>query len=356
MRQAKILFIDRDGTLINEPDDEQVDRWEKLQLCDAVIPSLLALQNAGFTLVMVSNQDGLGTPRFPESTFWPIQNSLLALLASQGVQFEGVYICPHMPDAGCDCRKPRVGLVLDYLNKQIIDRQNSFVIGDRDTDLEFARNLGIQGLRIGSDTTPNWHAITKQLINRDRMAEVERITNETQIRVAVNLDAADLVAVNTGIGFFDHMLEQVARHGGFALSLTVKGDLQVDDHHTVEDTALALGDALRQALGDKRGIGRYGFVLPMDESLAQAAIDLSGRSVCQFEACFERDTVGSFSTELVSHFFQSLAQSLPAAIHLTVRGDNTHHMVEACFKALGRCLRAAITKVDSTLPTTKGIL
>jgi imidazoleglycerol-phosphate dehydratase / histidinol-phosphatase len=358
MSAKKVLFIDRDGTLIEEPPDEQIDSLPKLRLVADVIPALLKLRDAGYTLVMVSNQDGLGTASFPEPTFREPQEYLLELLASQGIRFEATFICPHFAKDGCSCRKPKTGLLEGYLRDNTIDMAGSYVIGDRETDSELARNLGIQGVRVqgkrGAGST--WPQIAAQLTMNRRTAAVNRKTKETAIEVKVDLDSESPIKVSTGIGFFDHMLEQIAKHGGFSLQLDCKGDLHIDEHHTVEDCALALGQALKSALGDKRGIHRYGFLLPMDEALAQVAIDLSGRAYFVFEGKFGRDSVGELPTELVPHFFRSLADTLGAAINIKVSGDNTHHMIEACFKGTGRALRQAFRITDAELPSTKGVL
>jgi imidazoleglycerol-phosphate dehydratase / histidinol-phosphatase len=351
----KVLFIDRDGTLIVEPADQQIDSLAKLELIEGVIPALLRLRDAGFTFVMVSNQDGRGTPSFPEDTFQQPHQFLQRLLASQGIHFEAEFICPHFAKDNCDCRKPKLGLLRDYLNEPI-DRAHSYVIGDRDTDIELARNIGIEGLRIGGSSPETWATIADRLTRVERRAHTRRKTKETEIDIVVNLDRESPLHVATGLGFFDHMLEQIAKHGGFSLELTCKGDLHIDEHHTVEDCALALGQALKAALGDKRGIHRYGFLLPMDEALAQIAIDLSGRPYFVFEGKFGRDTVGQLPTELVPHFFRSLAETLGAAINIKVEGDNTHHMIEACFKGVGRTLRQAFRITDKELPSTKGAL
>jgi imidazoleglycerol-phosphate dehydratase/histidinol-phosphatase len=354
----RVLFIDRDGTIIEEPADEQVDSLRKLRLLPGVIPALLELRRAGYRLVLVSNQDGLGTQSFPEPDFREPQDFLRTLLASQGIEFDAEFFCPHLPADDCSCRKPRTGLLTGFLAARELDRKRSFVIGDRETDMQLAANLGIEGLRVRANGAAGetWEAIARRLCRPDRRARVERRTKETDIVVAVSLDRTAPVALSTGIGFFDHMLEQVARHGGFSLELSCRGDLEVDEHHTVEDCALALGQALREALGDKRGIGRYGFLLAMDEAQAQVAIDLSGRPYAVFEGRFGREAVGGLPTELVPHFFRSLADSLGAAIHVQVRGENTHHMVEACFKGVGRALRQALRIEGTELPSSKGVL
>jgi len=355
VKKRRILFIDRDGTLIIEPEDQQIDSLEKLELIPGVIPALLELQKAGYELVMVSNQDGLGTDSYPQQDFEVPQQKLLRLLESQGVHFSAVHIDPHFEHENAPTRKPGIGMVLDYLKSGELDLRDSYVIGDRQTDLDMADNMCIGGLRIG-ENFENWTSITHRLIQQPRQATVERKTNETDIRVFVDLDAGGSSVVETGIGFLDHMLDQLASHGGFRLELNCRGDLEIDEHHTVEDCALALGQALDQALGERRGIGRYGFLLPMDESLSQVAIDLSGRPAFVFEADFPRDHVGELSTEMVQHFFASLSQSLGAALHLKVEGGNTHHMIEALFKGTGRALKPALARQGTDLPSTKGML
>ena len=355
---SSVLFIDRDGTLIEEPADNQVDALQKVRLVAGVLPALLELRASGFRFVMVSNQDGLGTEAFPEEQFRECHEHVLALFGSQGVTFDEVYICPHMPDDGCECRKPRAGLLTRYLAETDIDLDTSAVIGDRTTDLELAERIGVRGLLVNTDGSyeTSWAGIAAALCHADRQATVERSTNETSINATVNLDVADPITIGTGIGFYDHMLEQIARHGGFSLQLSCAGDLEVDDHHTVEDTAICLGSALRQALGNKRGIDRYGFVVPMDESEARVSLDLSGRGRFVFAGEFPREKVGELATEMVEHFFRTLADSLGAALHIEVRGKNAHHMVEACFKSVGRSLRQAVRRDGSAMPSTKGTL
>jgi imidazoleglycerol-phosphate dehydratase/histidinol-phosphatase len=351
-----VLFVDRDGTLIEEPPDHQVDSLDKVRFMPGVFAALAELQRRGFRLALISNQDGLGTDSFPRRAFEETHNFVMAAFRSQGITFDAQFICPHFPADHCECRKPKIGLVRDYVRDAAVDLAASAVIGDRDTDLEFARNLGVRGLRVvrhGSDAE-TWPAIVSELTARH--ARVERKTKETNIAVRVGLDATAPIQIATGIGFFDHMLEQLAKHGGFALELTCKGDLQIDEHHTVEDCALAVGEALRRALGSKVGIARYGFLLPMDEAEAKVAIDLSGRAFALFEGQFGREQVGALPTELVPHFFHSLAESLGAAIHVSVTGQNTHHMIEACFKGVGRALRQAFRRESNELPTTKGLL
>jgi len=356
MSAKPVLFVDRDGTLVEEPPDEQVDSLEKVRFMPGVFAALTQAVRSGYRLVMVTNQDGLGTPSFPTPAFEGPQRFIIDAFRSQGIEFDAVLVCPHFKDDGCSCRKPRTALVEEYLRTHETDLSSSAVVGDRETDLELARNLGIRGLRIrlNGAVEESWPGIIHALTAR--RAELQRATRETRINVSVNLDATSPIAITTGIGFFDHMLEQLSKHGGFACQLSCAGDLHVDEHHTVEDTALALGEALRRALGTKAGIARYGFLLPMDEAQAQVAIDLSGRSYFEFTGRFTRDQVGGLPTELVPHFFRSLSDSLGAAIHVSVTGENTHHMIEACFKGVGRALRQAFRREGDELPTTKGLL
>lgn len=354
--KTKVLFIDRDGTLIHEPADFQVDSIDKIRLVDGAIPALLECLASGYRLVIVSNQDGLGTASFPQKQFDECQAYALELFQSQGVHFDEVFICPHTQDEGCECRKPRAGLLTRFLAETDIDLGASAVIGDRQTDMELADRIGVRGFLIDHEKPPGWSDIAIALCHSDREAMYERKTRETSIRTRVNLDAEGDISVDTGIGFYDHMLEQIAKHGGFSLSLHCDGDLNIDEHHTVEDTAICLGTALKDAIGNKRGIGRYGFLLPMDESEARVSIDLSGRGSFVFNADFPRDSVGELSTEMVEHFFRSLAESLGAALHIEVQGENTHHMIEACFKSVGRTLRQAIQRDGNEMPSTKGTL
>ena len=355
---ARVVFLDRDGTLNEEPADEKVDSLDKIRLVPGVIPALLELQRAGFAFVMVTNQDGLGTAALPREQFDAAHRFILSLFASQGIVFDAVFICPHFEHEGCKCRKPGIGMVEEFLRAQPLDTTRSFMIGDRATDLEFAANLGIQGLRVRAHgaAEESWPAITRRILDAARHARVRRTTRETDVAIDVDLSRAGPCHVATGLGFFDHMLEQIAKHGGFALTLTCTGDLQIDEHHTVEDCALALGSALREALGDKRGIARYGFLLAMDEAEAEVALDLSGRPYFLWDGEFSRERVGDLPTELVPHFFRSLAETLGAALHLRVRGENTHHMVESCFKGVGRSLRQAMRVEGHDLPSTKGAL
>jgi imidazoleglycerol-phosphate dehydratase / histidinol-phosphatase len=348
------LFIDRDGTLVEEPPDEQVDSLEKIRFLPGVFAALNELKRRGYRFVMVTNQDGLGTPSLPQVDFEKPQEFILEAFRSQGIEFDRIFVCPHFKTDNCTCRKPKTGLVEEFMHE--VDPATSAVIGDRDTDLQFATNLGIQGIRVRRQGTAEetWPEVVRALTARQ--ARVERRTRETNIEVVVNLDATAPIHIATGIGFFDHMLEQLAKHGGFSLQLTCQGDLQIDEHHTVEDCGLALGEALRRALGSKVGIARYGFLLPMDEAQAQVAIDLSGRAFAQFTGRFTREAVGGLPTELVPHFFRSLSETLGAAVHVSVTGENAHHMIEGCFKGVGRALRQAFRRESEELPTTKGVL
>lgn len=359
MHRSLLLFIDRDGTLVEEPADEQVDSVDKVRLVPGVIPALLRLADAGYRLLLVSNQDGRGTASFPEEHFQRTHDFIIELFASQGVRFEAEFICPHFPTDGCACRKPGTGLVTRFIAHNPPDLDRSFVLGDRDTDLQFAENLGLVGLKVGdgSNDSLTWPETARHILGGLRRATVTRDTAETRIRVEVDLDDPHgLVRANTGIGYYDHMLEQVAKHGGFSMELECSGDLHVDEHHTVEDVALALGEALRSALGPRRGIRRYGFVLPMDETRAEVAIDLGGRPYLVFQGEFHRERVGELPTELVPHFFRSLADALRASIHVRIDGENDHHQVEGAFKALGRALRDAFRREAGGIPSTKGML
>lgn len=350
----KIIFIDRDGTIIREPEDYQIDRLDKLALVDQVIPSLLALKQAGFEFVLVSNQDGLGTDAFPEEDFWPAHALMKQILSSQGIEFSDELIDRSMPEDQAATRKPGIGMLIDYLALPNLDRKRSCVIGDRPTDLELAANMKLDGYLIDAQMT--WPRIVEAIVGQDRQATVERNTRETRISVSVNLDRQGENRIETGLGFFDHMLEQLALHGGFRLQLQAEGDLHIDEHHTVEDVALALGQCLRDALGDKRGIGRYGATTPMDESLARVAIDLSGRPIYVQKGDLRDGIVESVSMEMVRHFFQSLSQSLAAAIHVEIYGENSHHVAEALFKGTGQALKPALAKISDEVRSSKGML
>lgn len=353
----KLLFVDRDGTLIGEPDDFQVDSLEKFRLVDGVIPALQRLHDAGWSLVMVTNQDGLGSDEYPQSAFDNVQAFLERLFRSQGIVFDDVHVCPHRETDGCDCRKPRAGLLLGYL-RDGFDRARSAVVGDRDTDMALARALGVRGFKLGGieGEGTRWPDIARALLDAPRRGSAVRNTRETRISAAVDLDDGAAPRIDTGIGFFDHMLDSLARHGGFSLRLECRGDLHVDEHHTVEDCALVLGQALDDALGDRRGIARFGFTLPMDETRARATLDLGGRPYLVFEGQLPRGAIGGLPTEMVPHFFRSLCNTLRMNLHLEVSGENTHHMIEACFKATGRALRQAFAREGHAVPSTKGCL
>ncbi|MBW8369113.1 MAG: bifunctional histidinol-phosphatase/imidazoleglycerol-phosphate dehydratase HisB [Arenimonas sp.] len=362
MSAQRILFVDRDGTIIEEPADFQIDAYEKIRFVEGVIPAMLKLRDAGFEFVLVTNQDGLGTASFPRESFTGPHALMVQVLESQGIRFREELIDESFEDEGKPTRKPGLGLLMHYLRDRGIDLANSAVVGDRDTDLQLAANLGCRGFKLkpGPDT---WAGIAHALADAPRIASVERTTKETRVRVTVDLDRAADPQVMTGLGFFDHMLEQLGKHGGFSLQLSCAGDLHIDEHHTVEDSALALGQALKDALADKRGIARYGdssgqgtITLPMDETLATAAVDFSGRPYFVFEGEFPRAEVGGLATELVPHFFRSLCETSGLNLHLKVNGENTHHMVEACFKAVARALRQAIRRQGRELPSTKGTL
>lgn len=351
----RILFLDRDGTLIWEPEDYQIDSLEKLELLPDVIPSLLKLQSAGYEFVIVSNQDGLGSETYRQADYDKVQEKLLSLFHSQGIRFAAVRVCPHREEEGCKCRKPQLGLVQDLLREDF-DRKRSAVIGDRETDGELAANMGLTFFKVGTGGQ-GWKEIARQLVTSDRRASCSRHTRETEIFVDLGFDGEGAAEISTGIGYLDHMLEQWAKHGAMDLRVQVKGDLHVDEHHSIEDVAITIGTAMRQALGDKLGIGRYGFLLPMDESEAQVSIDLSGRSYLVFEGKFTREYVGELPTEMVGHFFRSWAEALGATVHISVKGENTHHMVEAIFKSVARAMRMATTPTGNLdLPSTKGVL
>ena len=362
MSGRRIVFVDRDGTLIEEPPDQQVDAYEKVRFVEGMVPALLKLRDAGFAFVMVTNQDGLGTPAFPQAAFDGPQRLLLQLLESQGIVFEDVLVDTSFEHEGRPTRKPGIGMLMPYLRDRGIDLAACAVVGDRDTDLQLADTLGCHGFRVGPGHA-TWADVAHTLADAPRRASVVRATRETRIQAEVDLDRPAAPDVATGLGFLDHMLAQLGTHGGFALRLRCEGDLHVDAHHTVEDCALALGRALREALGDKRGIARYGdsagtgaVTLPMDEALAGAAVDLSGRAYCVFDGTFPRERAGDLPTDLVPHFFRSLADAGAFTLHVQVRGADTHHMVEGCFKAVARALRGAIRREGTALPSTKGVL
>lgn len=345
----KVAFIDRDGVLIYEPlDTKQIDSLDKLRILPGVIVGLKGLINQGYKLVMVSNQDGLGTKSFPAKDFEVVQNKLLELLKKEGVVFYAIFICPHFEKDNCNCRKPKVGLLGDFLKESPVDPKKSFMIGDRKSDEEFAKNLGIKFVKVLPNSV------------FPRLAAIERITKETQIFVQCNLDGQGNFSVDTGINFFNHMLEQLSKHSLIDLDLKANGDLQIDDHHTIEDVGLALGEALYRALGERKGIKRYGFLLPMDDTLAEVAIDLGGRPYLVFNCKFVREKVGDLPTEMVEHFFRSLAETLKANIHINIKySRNEHHKIEATFKAFAKALRMAVEadpRQKDILPSTKGSL
>jgi len=350
----KAIFIDRDGTLLREPADEQIDALDKVEFVPGAISGLRALAGLGYELVMASNQDGLGTPAFPEETFWPAQNLLLRTLEGEGVVFDDILIDPSMPEEHSPRRKPGTGMFGKYLDGSY-DLAASWVIGDRQTDRQLAENLGARALLVGE---LSWAQIVETIRASERSAVVARKTAETDIRVRVDLDGRGPSGVDTGLKFFDHMLSQLIHHGGIALEISCKGDLEVDEHHTVEDVGIALGEALRQALGDKRGIDRYGFALPMDESRALVLLDFGGRSELVWDVQFTREYVGDMPTEMFRHFFKSLSDAMHANLYVQARGENNHHLAEGIFKAFARTLRQAVRRnvFSYDLPSSKGLL
>ncbi|GAC1597826.1 MAG: bifunctional histidinol-phosphatase/imidazoleglycerol-phosphate dehydratase HisB [Hymenobacter sp.] len=366
----KALFIDRDGTILVEPQpSQQIDGLtpDKFQFLPGAISALarIARDLPEYELVLVTNQDGLGTASFPEDTFWPAHRLMRDILAAEGVTFAAEHIDRSFAHQGLATRKPGTGLLSQYLDPvNGYDLPNSYVIGDRLTDVELALNLGCQAILIGEEpdpraalTTSSWDTVYRHLRYPARVAVLERNTNETRIAVRLNLDGTGQTDIHTGLGFFDHMLEQLGRHSGVDLSISVNGDLHIDEHHTVEDTALALGTAFSQALGDKRGLARYGFLLPMDEALAQAAIDFSGRPWLVWNAEFRRERVGDLPTELFFHFFKSFTDNARATLNISCTGDNEHHKIEAIFKAVAKAIKMALQRDESAaIPSTKGIL
>ncbi|MDO4213417.1 MAG: bifunctional histidinol-phosphatase/imidazoleglycerol-phosphate dehydratase HisB [Bacteroidales bacterium] len=351
---TRAIFVDRDGTIIAEPADEQVDSLEKLSFVPGAISALKTLTGLGFDLVMVTNQDGLGTAAFPEEDFYPAQNFMLRTLEGEGVVFDDILIDRHFPEDNSPCRKPGTGMFTKYLDGSY-DLSGSYVIGDRDSDMELARNLGAKGLKIGQ---LSWDEIVRTIRATERSATVERKTAETDIRVRVDLDGKGESSVDSGLKFFDHMLNQLIHHGGLSLELSCKGDLEVDEHHTMEDVGIALGEAIRLALGDKRGINRYGFALPMDESRAIVLLDFGGRSELVWDVVFTREMVGDVPTEMFKHFFKSLCDSLRCNLYIQARGENNHHLIEGVFKAFSRTIRQAAARnvFSYDLPSSKGLL
>lgn len=360
----KVLFIDRDGTLAIEPPiDYQLDSLEKLTYYPGVFSNLSKIATElDYELVMVTNQDGLGTDSFPEDTFWPAQNKLIEAFKNEGVVFSEILIDNSFPADNAPTRKPRTGLLNKYIHGDY-DLANSFVIGDRATDIELATNLKAQGIFIGDKnedavlSTWNWSEIYQFLKERPRTATVLRNTSETEIAISLNLDGSGKKDISTGLGFFDHMLEQLAKHGNMDLNVQVKGDLHIDEHHTIEDVALALGEAFRQALGSKKAIQRYGFLLPMDDCLSQVAIDFGGRPWLVWDADFKREQIGDLPTEMFMHFFKSFSDAALCNLNIKAEGDNEHHKIESIFKAWAKAIKMAIGKTeDFSIPSTKGVL
>ena len=371
----KVLFIDRDGTLVIEPPiDYQLDAYEKLEFYPKVFRNLGFIRSKlDFEFAMVTNQDGLGTSSFPEDTFWPVHNLVMKTLENEGITFDEVFIDRSFPEDNAPTRKPSTGMLGKYLNNPEYDLAGSFVIGDRYTDVELAKNLGCKAIYLQDDktalvdkgleeycalATKDWDKIAEFLFAGERVAEVRRKTNETDIYIKVDLDGSGKCNISTGLGFFDHMLEQIGKHGSLDLTIQVKGDLEVDEHHTIEDTAIALGDCLGKALGDKRGIERYGFTLPMDDSLCTVALDFGGRPWLVWEADFKREKIGEMPTEMFLHFFKSLSDSARMNLFIRAEGTNEHHKIEGIFKALARAIKMAISRDinNYSLPSTKGTL
>lgn len=354
----RILFIDRDGTLIEEPADEQIDSFDKLVFTKGLFRNLSFIRSKlDFEFVMVSNQDGLGTDSFPEDTFWPVHNFILKTLEGEGIIFDDILIDRHFPEDNAPTRKPNIGLVEKYINNPEYDIANSYVIGDRDTDYQFAKNIGCKALIIGRDGM-DWEKIAEILFAGERTAEVSRCTKETDISVKVNLDGTGHCDISTGLGFFDHMLEQICKHGMIDLTINTKGDIHVDEHHTIEDTAIALGECINKALGSKRGIERYGYTLPMDDCLCSVALDFGGRPWLVWDATFQREYIGDMPTEMFLHFFKSFSDSARMNLNIRADGNNEHHKIEGIFKALARSLKMAKHRdiYHYELPSTKGIL
>lgn len=373
----RALFIDRDGTLVMEPPvDYQLDSLEKLEFYPGIFRSLYFIRkNLDFEFVMVTNQDGLGTPSFPEETFWPAHHKLMKALEGEGITFDDICIDPSFPEDNSPNRKPRTGMLTGYMTGDY-DLASSFVIGDRLTDVELAKNLGAKAIWLydGEDAdtllterglkdccvlhTASWDDVTEFLFAGERRATVQRTTKETDIYVDVNLDGRGRTDISTGLGFFDHMLDQIGKHSGIDLTIRVKGDLQVDEHHTIEDTAIALGEALSKALGDKRGIERYGYCLPMDDCLCSVALDFGGRPWLVWDASFKREKVGDMPTEMFLHFFKSLSDAARMNLNIRAEGENEHHKIEGIFKALARSVKMAIKRdiYKYELPSTKGVI
>ncbi|MFA5750790.1 MAG: bifunctional histidinol-phosphatase/imidazoleglycerol-phosphate dehydratase HisB [Candidatus Paceibacterota bacterium] len=349
IEKLKVAFLDRDGVLIYEPQDtKQIDSLEKLQILPKVITGLKTLLNSGYKLVMVSNQDGLGTKSFPTVDFEVVQNKLLEIFKEEEISFSEIFICPHFESDKCSCRKPKTGLLEKFLSTNLIDLEKSFVVGDRKSDEELAKNLGVKFYQVEVNGS------------FPRLGSVERNTKETEVFIRCNLDGQGIFNIDTGVNFFNHMLEQFSKHSLIDIDIKANGGLKVDDHHTIEDVGLSLGQALLQALSDRKGIRRYGFLLPMDDTLVEVAIDLGGRPYLVFNCDFKREKVGDLPTEMVEHFFRSVAESLKANIHINVKySKNEHHKIEAIFKAFAKSLRMAVeadSRQKDKLPSTKGIL
>lgn len=365
--KKKALFIDRDGTIIIEPPiTEQVNSLEEMTFLPGVIRNLYFIaKNLDFELVMVTNQDGLGTENYPQEVFDSVQNKMLEILETEGITFSAIHIDKSYPHEGLDTRKPGTGMLTGYMDGSY-DLENSFVIGDRLTDVKLAQNLGSKSILITSELgnseatfeAENWDQIAEFLFAGERKATVARKTKETDINISINLDGNGKANISTGLGFFDHMLEQIAKHGGIDLDIAVKGDLHVDEHHTIEDTAIALGEALYIALGNKRGIERYGYSLPMDDCLCSAVLDFGGRAWLVWDAEFKREKIGEMPTEMFLHFFKSLSDAAKMNLNIKAEGDNEHHKIEGIFKALARALKMAIKRdiYKYELPSTKGML
>ncbi|QQS59757.1 bifunctional histidinol-phosphatase/imidazoleglycerol-phosphate dehydratase HisB [Candidatus Peregrinibacteria bacterium] len=368
----KVLFIDRDGTLLWEPPKtHQINTLEELYFLPGTLSALKKFSSAGYLLVMVTNQDGLGSHQNPLENYKKINQKIFDILASEGIFFCDELCCSHLPEEKCFCRKPNTALFDAFFRKHPdINLSRSLLIGDRKTDIEFAKNIGVSGFLLRSAAFLEnvvqyekgegitWEEIAEQVLKSPRTANVTRKTNETEISVLLNIDGSGKYDISTGIRFFDHMLEQLARHGGMDVTLSAKGDLDIDEHHTVEDVAIVLGEAFRKALGDARGIERYAWerILPMDEAKAEISVDLSGRPFLVFSADFSREFVGDFPTEMVSHFFRSFADAAKITLHIILSGENTHHMVEAGFKGFARCLKDAVNCSSTAIPSTKGVL
>ncbi len=370
----RVLFIDRDGTLIVEPPDEQIDSLDKLEFLPGVISELGRIARSGiYELVLVTNQDGLGTDHFPENTFWPSHNKMLTTLKNEGISFQKGHIDRSFPHENKATRKPGIGMLSEYMTPDY-DLANSFVIGDRLTDIQLAKNLGTKGILLGTEErqmeitasglqehcqlrTSSWEHIRSFVLGRTRSASVHRKTNETDIHIDLTLNASGNAKIETGLGFLDHMLDQLARHGNMDMHVSVKGDLHIDEHHTVEDTALALGAAFHEALLEKQGLARYGFCLPMDDCLAQVAVDFGGRPWLVWDAEFKREKIGEVPTEMFFHFFKSFSDSAKCTLNISATGTNEHHKIESIFKAFARAIRSAVSD-DGTqsLPSTKGLL